>query len=404
MAVGTCCEDRNHPYVGFATEDSVINYLADKRIIGAGEATHGTSDFQLLKYELFKALVKRHGFRALALEVPNSSVQAANDYILHSIGDPKAAIKKLTYWTYHTEETFALLEWIREHNSSVSDSDKVRIFGIDISFTVDPQRLKDSLLPLERVSEAMIDSLGMISQLAGKLGPVAHDQWASLDRLASKFLNYVQHDKDFRHRFGETYRRNLELSLIGLKQFTSVRLLPKRKQSTSYRDSCMASNAVWVSENLSPNKKLFIGAHNGHIQNVRFESRYYPMGYFLKQQAGDAYYSVGFQFSRGDFSAVLYRPELKRFKGIGKATIEKGTKYSLGELLYATGFGNLFVHFPDPKLKAGPSLFYKNAVMRSIGCCYNPKRDPTQYQRGIPSELYDGMFFIPATEKTSMVD
>ncbi|HEY0896416.1 MAG TPA: erythromycin esterase family protein, partial [Sphingobacteriaceae bacterium] len=380
----------NYPYEQLAGNDSLINYFADKRIIGAGEATHGTSDFQILKYELFKTLVKRYGFRALALEVPNDAVQAANDYIVHSTGDPKAAVKKLTYWTYHTEETLSLLEWIRNHNASVIDSEKVRICGIDISFSVDGERLKDSLVPLKVVSEAMIDSLSMITQLASQLGPISADRWASLDRLASKILHYVQRDEDFRARFGEPYIRNLELSLIGVKQFTSARLLPRRKQNTSYRDSCMASNAIWVSKNLSPNGKLFIGAHNGHIQNSRFESRYYPMGYFLKKQAGDAYYSIGFQFSRGDFSAVLYRPELKRFKGIGKATIEKGTKYSLGELLNATGFGNFFIHFPDPELKTGHPLFYKNAVMRSIGCCYDPKRDAANYQRGIPGELYDG--------------
>ncbi len=392
----------NRPYEKLGEDDALVKYFADKKIIGAGEATHGTSDFQLLKYELFKTLVKRNGFRALALEVPNDAVQAANDYILYSTGDPKAAVKKLTYWTYHTEETLSLLEWIRNHNVSVMDSDRVRIYGIDVSFSVDTERLKDSLVPLNVVSEAMIDSLGMITQLAGKQGPTSADQWASVDRLASTILHYVQRDKDVRERFDQAYLRNLELSLIGLKQFTGVRVLPRRKQNTSYRDSCMASNALWVSENLSLNKKVFIGAHNGHIQNARFESQFYPMGYFLKKQAGDAYYSIGFQFSRGGFSAVLYRPELKRFKGIGKVTIEKGTKYSLGELLYATGFGNFFVHFPDPK--AGHRLFYKNAVIRSIGCCYNPEKDSGNYQRGIASELYDGMFFIPETTNTSMLE
>ncbi len=46
----------------------LVAALGDARIIGAGEATHGTAEFFRIKHRLFKRLVAEHGVTVLAME------------------------------------------------------------------------------------------------------------------------------------------------------------------------------------------------------------------------------------------------------------------------------------------------------------------------------------------------
>ena len=57
-----------HPLSGASPElnhDDLqpLSYLGSSRIVGLGEATHGTKEFFQLKHRIFKYLVENHGFK-----------------------------------------------------------------------------------------------------------------------------------------------------------------------------------------------------------------------------------------------------------------------------------------------------------------------------------------------------
>lgn len=66
--------------------------LADRTVVGLGEATHGTREFFRLKHRLIRFLVEEHGFRAVALESNFLVALALDDYVTRSEGDPREAI------------------------------------------------------------------------------------------------------------------------------------------------------------------------------------------------------------------------------------------------------------------------------------------------------------------------
>lgn len=50
------------------TELKVLDELADARILGLGEATHGTKEFFQMKHRVFKYMVENHGYKIFGFE------------------------------------------------------------------------------------------------------------------------------------------------------------------------------------------------------------------------------------------------------------------------------------------------------------------------------------------------
>ena len=76
MVIKQLSEDYHHPFetaephVREETLDPLIEYLGDARIVGLGEATHGSAEFFKMKDKLFRALVTEKDFKAIIFEFP----------------------------------------------------------------------------------------------------------------------------------------------------------------------------------------------------------------------------------------------------------------------------------------------------------------------------------------------
>jgi len=57
-----------NPLIWTAEDLSYFDKLADKKIVGLGEATHGTSEFFKAKFKIFKYLVEHHNYKVFAFE------------------------------------------------------------------------------------------------------------------------------------------------------------------------------------------------------------------------------------------------------------------------------------------------------------------------------------------------
>ena len=67
---------------GYADLHSLKRIFQDVRIIGLGEATHGTLEFFVFKHRLLEFLVKEMNVRVLAIETGYSSTAQINDYVM----------------------------------------------------------------------------------------------------------------------------------------------------------------------------------------------------------------------------------------------------------------------------------------------------------------------------------
>jgi erythromycin esterase len=98
-------------------------------VIGVGRPTHGAHELSELTHRMLGALVERHGFRALALEVEGPAGGRIDDHLRTGEGDPRVLLGGLPAH-HRTEEMLAVLRWMRERNRAHPD-DPVRFVGLD---------------------------------------------------------------------------------------------------------------------------------------------------------------------------------------------------------------------------------------------------------------------------------
>jgi erythromycin esterase-like protein len=103
--------------------------LRNKRIVGLGEASHGTQEFYFQKSRFVRYLVSRENYKIIAIESPTKYIEPINDYILTGAGNIKGLLQPLGL--YNSEELFKLCKWLKIFNASKPWSKKVQIMGFD---------------------------------------------------------------------------------------------------------------------------------------------------------------------------------------------------------------------------------------------------------------------------------
>lgn len=103
--------------------------LKDKRIIGLGEASHGTHEFYSQKKRLIAYLVEQLQYKHIGIEMTQVLVGPINQYLQKGKGNLKTLMKGMAL--YNTEEIYQMLSFIRDYNQGKTSADKVVLFGFD---------------------------------------------------------------------------------------------------------------------------------------------------------------------------------------------------------------------------------------------------------------------------------
>ncbi|HKC11515.1 MAG TPA: carboxypeptidase regulatory-like domain-containing protein, partial [Vicinamibacteria bacterium] len=91
------------------------NMIGEARVVGLGEATHGTREFTQLKHRLFEFLVREMGFTIFAVEGRMAAGFDLNAYVLTGKGNP---VENLPAFAPN-EEMLDLVDWMRAFNAEV---------------------------------------------------------------------------------------------------------------------------------------------------------------------------------------------------------------------------------------------------------------------------------------------
>ncbi|QLE73253.1 erythromycin esterase family protein [Streptomyces rectiverticillatus] len=112
-----------------ATLDELAGKLAaDATIVGIGESTRFSRETFGTRDQLFRRLVRRHGFRVLAVQDSADVAAALDAYVRGGEGSAETALDD-AWRPWRTAEMAAALEWIREFNRD-HPHDPVRILGM----------------------------------------------------------------------------------------------------------------------------------------------------------------------------------------------------------------------------------------------------------------------------------
>lgn len=368
---------------GFTDLAPLKAILQDTRIVGLGEATHGTSEFQRAKHRLFEFLVKEMGYTAFAIEAAYSDAQPMNDYVLHGKGNRADVLSQLGYVAWDTEEFAAMVDWMRAYNRTVPDARKIRFFGVDL-YRNGVGRSK-VLAAVHRVLPGAVgttDSLFRVLAEQERRWPgwdttVIAAARPGLDTLASQL----------------ELRRQAAPERLTPAQWDEVfKLLDvmQRAASLHRRDRHMAANLIYLVEHEPPGTKFVFWAHNDHLPADSA-----AVGYFLRQRYGAAYYALALYFNQGTYLSRTF-PPTNEFKVTNKPPAAAGT---FEWFLARAGLPNFFLDLRAASRTPAIDAWLR-ASRETYGGIWRFQDPSTLADTTKVGEWYDGVLFVDQSTPT----
>lgn len=95
----------------------------DVKVVGLGEASHGVAQYQQMKAEVFRSLVKNNGCRTFIIEGDFGSGLKVDRYINGGDGTAEETVREIGFTIYQTRKMTDLLQWMRSYNETVSPNE-----------------------------------------------------------------------------------------------------------------------------------------------------------------------------------------------------------------------------------------------------------------------------------------
>jgi erythromycin esterase-like protein len=195
------------------------------------------------------------------------------------------------YGIYYTREVYRMLLWLKAYNMSQAEShDKIQLFGIDMQ---DPYSITGELLKrLPELPSANTIIYQRLTELHKLYYPRKEVKMSKADRgtyerLADDLGSIIRQKANIKDttlllHLATLLKQTLELRDILARSLERGKV--RNQQYMEARDKFMADNVIWIKENYgSPDAKLMLWAHNGHIAHASL-AKARRMGYYLKER------------------------------------------------------------------------------------------------------------------------
>jgi erythromycin esterase len=279
--------------------------VGDARIVGLGEQTHGTSEFQTMKHRIIQFLVEEMDFTAVILETSWGGGLYADRYVVEDRGSYTGTANALGFWFLRSTEVRYLIDWIHDYNRDVAEQ-PLHLVAMDY---VNPHRALDWCKNI--LSSAGVTLTSTTVRNIERLPSFASNLYRGTDEDRQTYFEHCRVIMDdILSSLPDAGVSDLDRECIlhiprVLEQLEERWPLDMSLQSPSfnYRDRCMAENVAWWLDVLGEDAKVIVWAHNGHVAADWSEADLIPVGQNLRQAFGDDYISFGFSTCSGTFSA-----------------------------------------------------------------------------------------------------
>jgi erythromycin esterase len=291
-------------------ELSFLDGLEEAKIVGLGEATHGTREFFQMKHRVFQYLVKYYRHKAIGFEADFAESIYINNYVTKGEGNLEELMGTvMQYWSLKTGEIKELLEWMKDYNIGKGDEEKIHYFGLDCKHTTyQPDLLQEYFLrtvpALWQTFSPVLEQVRNLSDYNYQGMPEAtyNGIKTQLESLENQFI--ANKEQMVSNSSSREYEINKQLLRTFKQAFIVLYHLYNGYGSTNWRDRFMAENARWIAGFFGQDTKITLWAHNGHIARDPDYIVDGSMGYRLYETFGSQYQAVGFGFSQGSFTAL----------------------------------------------------------------------------------------------------
>lgn len=275
------------------SKDLIAARARRARVIGLGEANHGTREFLRERISLFLYLAKAGVTRTLALEAGAGEVAALDDYIHGASLDPRRAVAELDYWMWDTEEFVEVLAELREHNMAAEYGSRVSLVGVDVQ---DAKAAANTLL--ESTHDLTAHEARLLEIVKSDEGVSAavlpdHDKQV-LDALLERI---IKRGAGATHQSPETRQWLAAASIVERLKIVPLQGAPRILQ----RDRGIA-DMVLMALSVVGSDRMTILAHNDHLAKDPYFS-FDSAGTHLAKSLADEYLAIGYYSMEGDARA-----------------------------------------------------------------------------------------------------
>jgi len=384
------------PGSNFTDIEILVPLLKDKSVIGLGEATHGTHEFFVYKHRLVKLLSTKADFKILVIEADFAGSQTMNNYVLYGEGDPLNALFKMGVGVWMTNEFIAMVEWLRQYNSSQEPENKIKFYGCDMQNPqIAAEKTKDYLMAKQEINSIIETGLDLF---------VNRNQIKKYSRSDKKLMKQTLFEIDniFKsvndtnineYKFIKHCKRELEQYLEYISKGGGF-------SRSVGRNKFMAENVKWIC-NFENQEKIMFWAHNEHIAIKSNQSKIIPSGYHLKKEFGDDYYAFGFSFYGGEIRA--YNSELRKYEicSITEVSVEN----SADKIFNQCNKSNFILDFKSTSKNEEIYEFLDTKYYsRAIGAKYYPvDHINSNYSFRKLINSFDGLIFFRTTSSSNPI-
>ena len=299
--------------------------IGSARVVALGEIVHRAHEPLAVRNGLFRFLVEEMGFTSIALETGLAESIVLRDFIRGEDLDLDTVVRASFSWNFDKfRENRDLLEWIRAYNLDPSRAHDLQLYGFELPGATGGR----SFAHADRVVETVLDYLATVDPaeaqaLRDQFGDLLtrfteheHGSLAREDRdrlsaglndliagLGRRYLALVrgssQEDYHWMYQTNRTLQQLdswLRTAPSGWRPSQNGPPSPNIHQSMTARDFGMWENVRWALEQQADDAKMFVFAHNAHLQDAPME---WPnglgtsLGQYLHSWLGDDLVTIG---------------------------------------------------------------------------------------------------------------
>lgn len=357
---------------------AIVDQLANRaRIVGLGEATHGSREFGDVRLELTQYLIAHRGFRAVAVEASETGAQ--------------------TGWIDRRSRG-RLAAWVRRWNVA-HPHDRVRVVGVDAQGNAAARKTLTAFLNLAYGATFVKRWTPAERELtaADEQTIVFGDSEVSTPTVQAVFDVLAMLNLDAPILATRFSRARFEAALEGAKTLAEFADFNSAARTIGHsRDWYMAARVLRAAN--FGNTRVVYWAHNAHVQHPPNSDA--TTGSVLRASIGCRYAAVAITFDRGDFVAQI--PDDLRDR-LTVSTLPLAEDDSVESVLRTLRSGPSVTAWPCPSSPTAlgstspvPRWLTIAHPMHWIGGLYRPGSAPSYAYRLFDMlEDFDGIVFLP---------
>ena len=287
-----------------------LDRLASRvRVLGIGEATHGSREFNDFRVSATRRLIERFGYRVVAIEGSAYQLSRLNDIASgHGDSGSVASIARETGWIGERARialASVVTDWNRKH-----PADRVSIVGVDPQIAP-PQQWFAAFLVRAYGADVGSRWLPMAQEIASADSQVLvfGNSDVNARTLHALFEVLARLDLDAPVLDVRLGRASVDSARVYVRQFTEFADFNGGGDSSLVvashnRDWYMANRVLSALESARPNAKVVYWAHDGHISAPRAPGAS-RAGTILRSVLGCGYGALGESFGEGGFVSQM---------------------------------------------------------------------------------------------------